>query len=184
MAALIGACHRFATHVDLLADRLGAVDLSADDAERVNDAIMRAFTVTALASSLTVGLQREANEAECPHFNVLTDAEWARLSADEMAAHDRNATYLCALQPGHPGPHVSLAQSFGERDVWLRWAVGVRELGDLAPCPSSAGPADDPELCHLFDGHPGEHAFDPGAPAFSREASPEMLRRMDDLLAE
>ncbi|MEV4017343.1 hypothetical protein AB0J35_43305 [Nonomuraea angiospora] len=87
-----------------------AVDLSADDAERINDAIVRACAAGALAGALTIGLQREADDSACP-----------------------------------------------------RWAEGVRELVDRAPCLSVGVLADDPEPCQLFDGHPGNHSFDPGA---------------------
>ncbi|MGV9383943.1 hypothetical protein ACWDRB_49565 [Nonomuraea sp. NPDC003707] len=44
--------------------------------------------------------------------------------------------------------------------VWLRWEHGLRELTGLAPCPAAGDPADDPEECLLFGGHPGEHSFD------------------------
>ncbi|MET7338447.1 hypothetical protein [Nonomuraea sp. NPDC005650] len=103
----------------------------------------------------------------CPHYNVLTDAEWARLTADKAAAHGRNATCLCESAPGHPGPHLAPAQSYGNRDTWIRRVDGVREPVDLAHCLAAGIPADDladdPEPCHLFDGHPGSHSFDPGA---------------------
>ncbi|MEU0487538.1 hypothetical protein ABZ260_51390 [Streptosporangium sp. NPDC006013] len=183
LTALLDACVHFATHVNLLADQLRDVELTDDDAERLSDAATRAFTAVALATSLTVGLEREAGDGECPHYNVLTDAEWARLSADETAAHDRSAVYQRELQADHPGSHMSLAQSFDDRNVWLRWADRVRELVDLPPCPASNGALDDPEGCLLFRGHPGEHTFTPGVVTYGREASPKMQRRLDDLLA-
>ncbi|MFB9631625.1 hypothetical protein [Nonomuraea helvata] len=186
VAALIGACHHFATHIDVLADQLsavGVVGLSADDAERVSDAITRAFTATSLASALTVGLRRACDDDECPHSNMLTDAEWARLTAGRIAVNARKATYSCELEPGHPGPHMSLAQSYGEHDTWIRWADGARELVDLALCPSSVILADDPEPCLLFDGHPGNHSYDRGAvPDDGGGPSPE--RGMDGVPGE
>ncbi|MEU6741364.1 hypothetical protein [Streptosporangium sandarakinum] len=109
LAELLTACDRFNTHVTLLIDQLRDVELTDEDDERIYDTVHRTFTAVALASSLTIGLQRDAHEAECPHYNVVTEAEWARLSADR--AHERNLTYECELQPGHPGPHLSLVQS-------------------------------------------------------------------------
>ncbi|MET8054062.1 hypothetical protein ABZU75_41450 [Streptosporangium sp. NPDC005286] len=61
--------------MNLLADQLGDVELTDDDVERLSDAATRAFTTVALATSLTVGLKREAGDGECPHYNVLTDAQ-------------------------------------------------------------------------------------------------------------
>ncbi|MFI6451944.1 hypothetical protein ACIBF6_10345 [Streptosporangium amethystogenes] len=84
----------FATHMNLLADQLGDVEPTNDDAERLSDAATRAFTAVALATSLTIGLEREVGDGECPHYNVLTDAEWERLSADETAVHDHSAVGL------------------------------------------------------------------------------------------
>ncbi|GAA2699265.1 hypothetical protein [Nonomuraea recticatena] len=69
------ACDRFHTHVALLAERLHEVELTDEDAGRIEEAIGRVFTTVALAGSLTIGLQREASDAACPHYNVLTDAE-------------------------------------------------------------------------------------------------------------
>ncbi|GAA2812791.1 hypothetical protein [Nonomuraea dietziae] len=181
ITALLIACDRFHSHVTLLADQLRDVELGDEDAERVHEAVHRTFTTVGLVGSLTVGLQRDADEAECPHYNVLSDAEWARLSVD-LGAHERKLAYECELQPGHPGPHLSLAQSFADRDTWLRWVDrGVRKLVDLPPCLAEDGPVDDPERCLLFDGHPGKHSFDPDVVEFGREASPEMQHRMDDL---
>ncbi|MEU4537699.1 hypothetical protein AB0G15_22845 [Streptosporangium sp. NPDC023825] len=57
---------------------------------------------------------------------------------------------------------MSLAQSFGNRNVWLRWAGRVRELVELRLCLADDGSIDDPEGCLLFHGHPGEHTFVPG----------------------
>ncbi|GAA2420324.1 hypothetical protein [Nonomuraea africana] len=128
----------------------------------------RAFTTVGLAGSLTIGLQRDAHEAECPHYNVLTDAEWARLSID-LGAHERNSQATRART-------LSLAQSFADRDTWLRWADrGVRELVDLPPCLAEDGPVDDPERCLLFEGHPGKHSFDPSRSTL-RIMSPAAVR--------
>ncbi|MBB3733743.1 hypothetical protein [Nonomuraea dietziae] len=103
ITALLIACDRFHSHVTLLADQLRDVELGDEDAERVHEAVHRTFTTVGLVGSLTVGLQRDADEAECPHYNVLSDAEWARLSVD-LGAHERKLAYECELQPGHPGP--------------------------------------------------------------------------------
>ncbi|MGW4965593.1 hypothetical protein ACWEPL_50940 [Nonomuraea sp. NPDC004186] len=70
--------------------------------------------------------------------------------------------------------------------VWLRWERGLRELTGLAPCPAADDPADDPERCLLFGGHPGDHSFDRAVviAGIHSEASPEMPARMDALLAD
>lgn len=52
------ACRHFATHIGLLADQLGSVRLSADDAEHVTDAVHQVFD----AAGLTIGLQRHIGE--------------------------------------------------------------------------------------------------------------------------
>ncbi|GAA2413370.1 hypothetical protein [Nonomuraea africana] len=39
---------------------------------------------------------------------------------------------------------------------------------------------DNPELCLLFDGHPGSHPFEDDMPSFGRQASPNLQRKMDD----
>ncbi|MEU7002648.1 hypothetical protein [Nonomuraea sp. NPDC046570] len=54
VTALAGACERFATHVQLLADQLAAAQLSPDDIEQVQAAVHRAVN----AAVLTTGLRR------------------------------------------------------------------------------------------------------------------------------
>ncbi|MFI6744098.1 hypothetical protein ACIBI9_65510 [Nonomuraea sp. NPDC050451] len=166
--ALQNACERFATHLTLLNDQLRGVELTEDDQERIEVSATRAFTAVVLVSAMTKGTAREAEgDGTCPHFNALTDAEWAGLQsmADRTAVPNRSVVYECELEAGHPGPHLALAQAWcGDDDVWPRLERAVRELTGLAPCPAAGEPADDladdPEESLLFDGHPGEHSFD------------------------
>ncbi|MEV1179326.1 hypothetical protein, partial [Nonomuraea sp. NPDC049784] len=95
VTALVDACRHFATHVRLLADQLGAAELSDDDVELVHNAVHQVFTAAGLAAALATGLQRHAGEQDCPHYNVLTDAEWAPLS--EGGGRERKAVYGCEL---------------------------------------------------------------------------------------
>ncbi|MEU4332420.1 hypothetical protein [Nonomuraea dietziae] len=122
----------------------------------------RAFSALALA--VGGGLQRDVGAEACPHYNVLNDLEWGQLASRPYAAHESKAAYGCELQADHPGPHMALAQSFDGYEAWLRWAVRSRELVDLTPCEASDGPVDDPELCLLFNGHPGPHTFEASTP--------------------
>ncbi|MDP9869393.1 MULTISPECIES: hypothetical protein [Streptosporangium] len=114
------ASEHFATHVNLLADQLGKVELNADGVELVNAAVHRAFTAAGLAAGLTIGLQRHTRDTECPHYNVITDAEWAPLT--DGGGHMRKPAYECELQPGHPGPHMAHVQIIPEPDrfIWKR----------------------------------------------------------------
>ncbi|MGI5271737.1 hypothetical protein ACQEUU_21465 [Nonomuraea sp. CA-218870] len=108
VTALVDACRHFATHIDLLADQLGAARLSADDIEHVTDAVHGVFDAAGLAAGLTIGLQRHAIEEQCVHYTPLTDAEWAPLAE---GANMRNTFYGCGLRPGHAGPHVAHVQA-------------------------------------------------------------------------
>lgn len=168
VTALVDACRHFATHVRLLADQLGAIELSDDDVELVHDAVHQVFTAAGLAAAVATGLQRHTGEQDCPHYNVLTDAEWALLA--EGGRHERKAVYGCELQPGHPGAHAAHVQVLPgpDRFVWIRWDLRARELLTLPPCPAErADPhpdprspyADEPARCKLFEGHVGPHRY-------------------------
>lgn len=168
VTALVDACRLFAAHVGLLADHLRAVRLSTGDVQRIREALHRVHTAAGLAAVLTIGVRHRAREGQCPHYNALTDAEWAPL-AEGVIADDRSAVYGCGLQKGHTGAHVTHAQSVADRDreawlhVWLRWDDHTRELVVLPPCPvvdHSADPEDEDEPCLLFEGHVGAHDFD------------------------
>ncbi|WP_433259450.1 hypothetical protein ACQPYK_50290 (plasmid) [Streptosporangium sp. CA-135522] len=168
MTALVNACERFATHVDLLADQLSEVALNTDGVELVNAAVHRVFTAAGLAAGLTTGLQRHPRKTtECQHYNVLTDAEWAPLT--DCGGHARKPVYECELQPGHPGAHVSHVQILPEPDrfIWIRWDSRTRELVVLPPCsaectdptPGTLYGPDDPTPCLLFEHHVGPHRY-------------------------
>ncbi|WP_343951433.1 hypothetical protein [Nonomuraea longicatena] len=160
--ALAGACEGFATHVELLADRLAGADLSDDDVALVNRSLYRAVSATWLAGAMTVGLRMPVSAQECPHFNVVTDAEWIPLAIG-AGCFQRDDPYACVLEPGHDGAHASILQEVQGtgRPVWLRWSGRDREVVSLPPCPYSFPGADprgvDDEACKAPDGHPGEH---------------------------
>lgn len=163
VAALTRACEHFATHVRLLADQLAAAELSPDDVERAGHAVHQVAAAAGLAAAVTTGLRRHTGPQACPHYNVLTDAEWAPLG-DGPGAVGRQPAYECWLQPGHPGPHAAHVQEPAEtyRGVWLRWDGATRELVDLAYCPArlhgeQPGGTDD-ECCDLYAEHAGAHA--------------------------
>ncbi|TDC82513.1 hypothetical protein E1292_50265, partial [Nonomuraea deserti] len=142
VAALVDACRHFATHVRLLADRLGVAELSDDDVQSVHDAVHQVFTAAGLAGALATGLQRHTSEQDCPHYNVLTDAEWAPLA--ESGRHERKVVYGCELQPGHAGAHAAHVQLLPglDRSVWIRWDIRSREFVTLPPCPAERADPD------------------------------------------
>jgi hypothetical protein len=162
VAALAGACEVFATHVELLADQLHGADLSDDDIALVNRSLYRAVSATWLAGAMTVGLRMPTSAQECPHFNVVTDAEWIPL-AQGTGCIQRSDPYACVLEPGHDGPHTSVLQEMRHTGlpVWLSWSGREREVVSLPSCPYSFPGADprgvDDEACKAPDGHPGEH---------------------------
>ncbi|MFI9597711.1 hypothetical protein [Nonomuraea sp. NPDC052265] len=132
-------------------------------------------------------MERGEDDGACDHFNALTDAEWAGLqsSANRTAVHNRDPVYVCELEPQHPGPHMALAQVWaGGDDVWLCWDRALRKLVTLPHCPAETGPVDEPDECLLFADHPGAHTFERAVAieGIRREASPEILARMEALL--
>ncbi|MEU8359959.1 hypothetical protein AB0C27_28500 [Nonomuraea sp. NPDC048882] len=156
----------FATHIGPLADRLGAVRLSADDAEHVTAAVHQVFDAAGLAAGLTIGLQRHTPQDQWAHYTLLTDPEWALLAG---GANERNTFYECALRPRHVGPHVAHVQLVStphqpDQNIWIRWNSHIREMVPQLYCTAehpSEDPAgiDDPLMCMLFDGHAGQHDF-------------------------
>ncbi|MGP3919963.1 hypothetical protein [Nonomuraea sp. 10N515B] len=117
------------------------------------EAIQRVVNAAGMAAALTVGRQRHMPEAACPHYNVLTDAEWGPLSG-KYVANERKLAYGCELQPGHAGPHMSevqLVPADPDQFVWIRWTDRQRELIALAPCQAEyvSDRAEDPTVCTM-----------------------------------
>lgn len=71
-------------------------------------------------------------------------------------AYEVEDRYRCELVPGHPGPHLSIGQSKGDTDLWIRWSDEVAaEVVGLDPCDASR--PDEESFCVLPEGHPGPH---------------------------
>ncbi|MET9250264.1 hypothetical protein [Nonomuraea sp. NPDC003709] len=166
LTALLDASRHYAIHVRLLIDQLAEARLGADDVGRVEDAMCEVAEAAALAVAVTMGLRRHVRREVCPHYNLLTDAEWAPARDGALA---RGRAYGCELQPGHPGLHTAQFQEspVTRRGEWLRWgrAAGgeaVRELVDLPYCSALWRGADprglDDETCGLPAEHVGAHA--------------------------
>ncbi|GAA3192185.1 hypothetical protein GCM10010486_71600 [Nonomuraea roseoviolacea subsp. carminata] len=105
-----------------------------------------------LAATLTVGRYGRPPLDGCPHFNTITNAEWALL---EKRGNDRRPLLPCELEPGHADRHSSLAQVVADRWIRVHWDNHVRELVELPYCPAVDAVADSlggHEPCTLVDG--------------------------------
>ncbi|MEV4094493.1 hypothetical protein [Streptosporangium saharense] len=156
-------CETFSTRVAALADELAKADLSGDDLVLINTCLRKAASSSWLVGAVTFGLERRAPEGRCPHFNVVTTAEWIRLFHGDESA--RMESYECDLEAGHPGSHVSpvFQVRYAPHPVWIRWSGRDRELVELASCPVDRIGAHpngvDDEACGLPEGHVGRHWY-------------------------
>ena len=91
----------------------------------------------------------------CEATADLTPDEVAQLDALPDGHNELETTIRCALQGGHPDPHMTMGQAYNFGDeCWLRWGDGVRELfhiPDEAFCP--AEDAESGNVCLLPAGH-------------------------------
>ena len=98
--------------------------------------------------------------------HIALDAdETAWLAAVPQPSNEAPTSLSCYLQFGHPGPHAALGQPSGDKEeFWVRWTLRSSEIVTLDGCPVTFPNVSDgrpePDLCLLFDGHPGKHTFE------------------------
>jgi hypothetical protein len=90
----------------------------------------------------------------------LDDREFKWLDEIPMPDNDTPETLHCYLEFGHVGPHVSLGQSSGVDEYWVRWTLRASEIVKLGACPERDENDPRGSACLLFDKHPGRHTFE------------------------
>ena len=107
----------------------------------------------------------------CDRQAVLSQPELDIIDALPDGAHETGRELSCELEAGHPGPHLALAQAYGdpERSRWLQWedkGRGWLDIEDTAHCdaegPSMEGIGGENAMCLLPGTHPGRHSFEFG----------------------
>ncbi|MFI0417549.1 MULTISPECIES: hypothetical protein [Spongiactinospora] len=161
---LVRACHRFTTHMRLLADQLGRVPVDDGDVTLLDEATQSArIALWHVIARSNGALQRPTEGNECSFFTVITDAEWQRLM--ESGELPREHAYECGMSADHPGPHVTfIYEAMGTfQGWWLRWRGRERELVIHPYCGEVQRGLDpdglDDTNCLLFQGHPCPHRF-------------------------
>ena len=106
----------------------------------------------------------------CARQAVLSQPELDIINALPDSAHETAGELWCELEPAHPGPHLALAQAYGnpERSRWLQWDDNGRswlDIEDSAHC-NAEGPLiksiNEPAMCLLPGTHLGRHTFEFG----------------------
>jgi len=98
----------------------------------------------------------------CEATVILSEAEWATLTAVPEADHEPEPWLRCELDPRqHHQCHYALAQSWRREQWWLRWCddFAVRDLSMMTLC-TRAHNSGTSELCTLFDDHPGRCSYE------------------------
>jgi hypothetical protein len=118
----------------------------------------------------------DASPRSCDARVVVIDDQVRWLDSRPYAAHQVNAFPYCALEAGHPGPHSALGQRGDGVEWWLRWTRDaladagagrrpeVAEIVETHICPAESetiiNAHGEPDICLLYEGHPGRHSFE------------------------
>lgn len=112
---------------------------------------------TYVATDIPTGTSR------CPARIELDPAQMAWLDSLPRPAHGLLRVLRCELETGHPGPHAGLGQHSFETQYWVQWTLSASEINPLEMCTAErvvdAGGDEDDNVCLLFAGHAGRHAY-------------------------
>lgn len=106
----------------------------------------------------------------CDRQSVLSQPELDTIEVLPDGAHEIARELSCELEAGHPGPHLALAQAYGdpERARWLRWDDKDRDwldIADSAHCFAEGSALEgigENAMCLLPGAHEGRHTFEFG----------------------
>ncbi|TYC77077.1 hypothetical protein [Streptomyces sp. CB01881] len=109
---------------------------------------------------MTHAYREPVDKRQCPAAVTLPPADLDRFDTMPDAAFTMVPQLRCELVAGHGGAHSALVQGSGYDLHWASWPQYAVEKASR--CPAAAGPVgpphlQEPEICLLREGHPGDH---------------------------